>query len=161
MKHHDDKVMPPRSSISPNHFQKSLNPGFELSHRPCRIDIFQMKKGDLDRLVVGLSRGNLEAKGIAVFVNVQNSTIHFELLGIRSNISEPRGHISFKGPCLVSSVCLGPIDLPQMPIGEGSEGISSNVSTRKRVSCSVAEGIGNDVTSEFFHELDQLDVIET
>ena len=73
-----------------DHLQKGLDPGSELTHRTRRIDILQMKKRDIDRFIVGFSCGDLKAKGITIFVDIKNGTVHLEFLGIGSDITESR-----------------------------------------------------------------------
>ena len=97
-----------------------------------------MKKWDIDRLIVGFSCGNLEAEGITISIDIQDGTIHFEFLGIGSDVTESGRNISLKGACFVSPVCLGTIDLIQIPTAQCIDRISTNVRTRKVIPGSVA-----------------------
>ena len=111
--------------LLPDHLQKGLDPRSELPDRTRRIDVLQMKKRNMNGLIVGFSCGDLEAKGIAIFVDIENGTVHVEFLGIGPDITESGCDISFKGARLVFPVGLGTIDFIEIPTGQCPMGSKS------------------------------------
>jgi len=61
-----------------DHLQESLDPCSELADRARRIDILQMKKRNMDGLIVGFSCGDFKAKGITIFVYIKNGAVYLE-----------------------------------------------------------------------------------
>ena len=115
----------------------------------------------MDGFIVGFSCRDFKAKRVTIFVDVKNGAFRLELLGVSSDITKSRGDISFKRTCLVLPVRLGAIDFPQVPPAERIDGISSRVCLREVIPGPIAYRIGHDIASQFFCELNELDIIET